>query len=623
MKRKILSLAVVFAMMVSVFNLGAFSPSRAYAANTTLAALQSKFPNGKYWNSGNPDTYTSTPCSHHGYSGHSCSHSACTQDTGYCCYYGNCGCNSFGGAIQCYGFARKLGYDYYGTMPTTWEKVYNLNSLKAGDIIRYSGHSVWVTAVNGNTVTYADCNSDYKCKIRWNVQKSKSSFTNLKYVAVAPYAITSYTTVPSTPTITSISGKGSNVTVSWNGVANAEKYVVDFWNPNGSHNYYSTTATSLTQSLPDAQYGIRVCAENSIGQSVYTGFNYLWVSASTLPPTPTITDISVNGSNVTVSWSACDITNHYVVDFCIPDGAHNYYTTTATTMTKTLANGTYAIRVCAENTAGQSAYTNFNYRYVGEYPLTFDKNGGVMDDTYRTSKNIDAINSGRAADTIVAYTAGSTTGTNVYGYEVIVNSDGLVTDTNYYVGNSAIPSGGMVLSGHGDGCTWLDDNIEIGDYVTLDTSSKLICVYSSDAWKTVNKKVGYGEKYGFLPTPTRDGYDFGGWYTEGGTLITGESTVAENSSHTLIAKWTAKTPKTVSTVTKTGQNYTVNTVFSNLSDGKAFYAGYKLEKLYDVKIFDIASDKMPVTLSGDFDTIKVIVIDENFAPVTEGEILKP
>ena len=51
------------------------------------------------------------------------------------------------------------------------------------------------------------------------------------------------------------------------------------------------------------------------------------------------------------------------------------------------------------------------------------------------------------------------------------------------------------------------------------------------------KEVIYGEKYGELPTPTREGYDFEGWYDKNENKI--ESTdivdIVENS--TLIAKW--------------------------------------------------------------------------------------
>lgn len=51
--------------------------------------------------------------------------------------------------------------------------------------------------------------------------------------------------------------------------------------------------------------------------------------------------------------------------------------------------------------------------------------------------------------------------------------------------------------------------------------------------KTVTK----GEKYGELPTPTRDGYEFAGWFL-GETEVTAETVFDGDSNVTLTAKWT-------------------------------------------------------------------------------------
>lgn len=57
---------------------------------------------------------------------------------------------------------------------------------------------------------------------------------------------------------------------------------------------------------------------------------------------------------------------------------------------------------------------------------------------------------------------------------------------------------------------------------------------------TSNKTVIYGNSYDTLPTPTRNGYTFNGWYTaaSGGTKITSSTTVTATSNHTLYAHWT-------------------------------------------------------------------------------------
>ena len=53
--------------------------------------------------------------------------------------------------------------------------------------------------------------------------------------------------------------------------------------------------------------------------------------------------------------------------------------------------------------------------------------------------------------------------------------------------------------------------------------------------------VTYNSIYGTLPTPTREGYKFDGWYTEvsGGTIIDSNTKVTTAASHTLYAHWIA------------------------------------------------------------------------------------
>ena len=56
---------------------------------------------------------------------------------------------------------------------------------------------------------------------------------------------------------------------------------------------------------------------------------------------------------------------------------------------------------------------------------------------------------------------------------------------------------------------------------------------------TNSKKVTYDSTYGTLPTPTRAGYTFDGWYTAltGGTKVTTDTVVTATADHTLYAHW--------------------------------------------------------------------------------------
>lgn len=94
---------------------------------------------------------------------------------------------SFDGGTECYGFARLIGYNVFGSYPSSWSKVYSIDNVKKGDILQYgntsgSGHTVFVTNVSGDTITFVDCNgngnysgSSYVryCGIKWDNTISK------------------------------------------------------------------------------------------------------------------------------------------------------------------------------------------------------------------------------------------------------------------------------------------------------------------------------------------------------------------------------------------------------------------------------------------------------------------
>ena len=157
----------ILCLILSVVCLFSVAPISVQAATsntmTTLNALVNKFPQGKYWNhvgtSNQPDGVTSTPCA---------THSRCHW--GVNC----CNCNSFDNAIQCMGYAHKISYEITGVYPrNNYRKITTLKAsdLRVGDIIRYrwDGHSICVTGVKGNKISFTDCNYIGKCQIRWAV----------------------------------------------------------------------------------------------------------------------------------------------------------------------------------------------------------------------------------------------------------------------------------------------------------------------------------------------------------------------------------------------------------------------------------------------------------------------
>ena len=258
----------------------------------SVAALKAKFPHGKYWNhvgrSNNPDGYTSTPCTCHG-RGHD--------------LYGGCDCNSFSSSIQCYGFAMKLAYDYYGSKPWSWNIVYNLNTVKAGDYIRYKndGHSIWVTAVNGDTITFVDCNYTGKCQIRWEGTLSKSTIrSSLSYVWSAPAALV-INPIPAAPSVT-VSAEhytpGNPVNVSWAASADATAYAVDVSLDGSLLLTASVGAETGYSFVPQTagSYSVTVTASNKYGSGVSAPAAFAIEAKA-----PEIT-LSIRNQSVTVAW---------------------------------------------------------------------------------------------------------------------------------------------------------------------------------------------------------------------------------------------------------------------------------------------------------------------------------
>ena len=64
--------------------------------------------------------------------------------------------------------------------------------------------------------------------------------------------------------------------------------------------------------------------------------------------------------------------------------------------------------------------------------------------------------------------------------------------------------------------------------------------YNGGSGTDTSKTVTFGNSYGELPTPTKIGYSFKGWYTSasGGSRILASTTVTTASNHTIYAQWT-------------------------------------------------------------------------------------
>ncbi|MBO4452306.1 MAG: hypothetical protein J5793_00070, partial [Clostridia bacterium] len=96
----------------------------------------------------------------------------------------------------------------------------------------------------------------------------------------------------------------------------------------------------------------------------------------------------------------------------------------------------------------------------------------------RAEISVDGLNVPRGENKLIVYNmSGTNTGTNQYGYEVRVGSDGKISSVG---GNdSVVPEGGLVLSGHGTAATFLRQNAKVGRYARFLEHSMMLIIDDS------------------------------------------------------------------------------------------------------------------------------------------------
>ncbi|MBQ3527715.1 MAG: InlB B-repeat-containing protein [Clostridia bacterium] len=172
--------------------------------------------------------------------------------------------------------------------------------------------------------------------------------------------------------------------------------------------------------------------------------------------------------------------------------------------------------------------------------IKYNLNGGKFPGS--ATNTADGKNILRPAESIIIYDNkhhSSSTGTNIYGAEIVVSADGIVTEVRGYgMKNAPIPEGGYVLSGHNTAGTWLVNNFRVGDFVVL-SGNKFTVYENAHQYELIcNKTVLYGEAIGELPDISRVGARFDGWLLPDGTIATPETIMSFDSDEIVLkAKW--------------------------------------------------------------------------------------
>lgn len=193
-----------------------------------MNGLKEIFAPGLYWNHdpsqpNDPESVRDVACSHH-------STVNCDDYT----QTGACGCNSYGGGSQCFGFALYMAKKVFGVAPVimvanpgngydfgggwrAYSGTYKSGlTLEPGDVVRTQTHSAIIHTVSGENVQVAEVLGSYNCRIAWGGfnDNSETVSTASEILAAAEYVIKAPKGDPITVTLNANGGTCSTATKS-------------------------------------------------------------------------------------------------------------------------------------------------------------------------------------------------------------------------------------------------------------------------------------------------------------------------------------------------------------------------------------------------------------------------
>lgn len=230
----------------------------------------------------------------------------------------------------------------------------------------------------------------------------------------------------------------------------------------------------------------------------------------------------------------------------------------------------------SENTTYYALWAN---RVYDGDKITFDAQGGTLPSAINTLE-VSGFNIARGQEKVVIYTCGGTeVVSNRWGEEVAVDANGKIVQKRIYDSTEplTVPEGGFVLSRHSNTTNFFD-NADIGEYIGYYTVNGITYVShyeSCSAYLNNHTYLNYGDEYGCLPLPTKEGYLFHGWFTTPPDSEWGSEVMWDSgySADTLYAHWVEKDdvdPAAVAVDTDTGRRYELYDQITTWTEARAF-----------------------------------------------------
>ena len=513
---------------------------------------------------------------------------------------------SYDNASSCHGWALMVADKFYGFSSTdqnrcrNWSKTYNYNNVKSGDVIRHpssqGGHTAWVIGVSGENLTLAECNFPSNGVIHWGtrtVTKSylyslKVQYTGETYTLSAPYDM--YDPSHSTPAVPDIAF--FNITKADNSDAGLSGDVPTL---SGQYKYWFKKNTDETNYYINLYIDDKLVRDHDstdssgfysyiVDTSLYSNGEHIMKLDYTYPSGCVTVEKKFVVNNGIIyfgistpdngDWSLTDIetptisgdykfwfkklnsdTNYYVNIFVdnqlvldhgtVDDAGYVSYVVNSAYY----RNGAHEIKaVLAHSTGAETAVKKFN---VENGIIYFGISTPDNADWSLTDVETPTI-SGEYKFWFKKLNSDTNYYVNIFVDNQLVLDHGTVDDAGYvsYVVNSAYYSNGTheikAVLAHSTGA-----ETAVKKFTVSNTKYTVTFNANGGSCSTASKSVISGSTYGTLPTPTRAGYTFDGWYTSatGGTKITSSTKVTATGNHTLYAHWTCNHSYTSQIVT--------------------------------------------------------------------------
>ena len=277
-----------------------------------------------------------------------------------------------------------------------------VSTPQKGDLVFYSPLANTHVAIMTDSINsiHGNVNGDSSGSFHLTSRVTLCKYTDYvgayQYVFVRP----NYSSTPSQPLAApgapTVTVNGSSVTVSWTTVSGATGYNVFAVKDGKTSQWGSVTSTGsvITETYnnrPEGTYSIYIVAYND-SERAQSGSTSFTIRTQTLaaPDAPTVT---VNGSSVSVSWTAVPGATGYNV-FAVKDGKTSQWssvTSTGSVITETYndrPDGTYSVYIVAynDNERAQGGSTSFTIRTQPvAYSVTLDTDGGTINGNTVTS----------------------------------------------------------------------------------------------------------------------------------------------------------------------------------------------------------------------------------------------